>query len=100
MLGLRECWNPTNSAAGVAIKTITEKSGTLGLQLNVVGARDAAEIESAFRTISQARAEALLIIPERTFLNHYGRIADLAMRYRLPTVCLDQWYAQTSGLMT
>ena len=58
------------------------------------------EIESAFSAITRERAGALIVQP--LFVNNLGqgpRIADLAVRNRLPTVSDGVPFADTGGLM-
>jgi len=53
--------NPANPTTLPTVKTVTEAARTLGLELQVVGARAPEEFEAAFRAVAQARADALLI---------------------------------------
>ena len=92
-------WNPANQAALPAVKTVKEAARMLGVDLQVVDARPPEEFEPAFRAMAQARADALLIYGDITFAPYLGRLADLSLRHRLPTMCHDGGYAKAGGLM-
>ena len=72
---------------------------SLGVELQVVGAGAPEQFEPVFRAITQARADGLLIQLDPSFSGHLARLADLAVRYRLPTMC-GAGYASAGGLMS
>ena len=90
--------NPANPASLPVVKTVTEAARSLGVELQVVGARAPEEFEPAFRAMTQARADALLLFGDQAFFPHLARLADLAVRHRLPTMCGDDQYAKAGGL--
>jgi putative ABC transport system substrate-binding protein len=92
-------WNPANPAALPAIKVVKETAQKLGVELQVVDARVPEEFEPAFRTLTQARADALLVAQEALFVIHLPRLADLSIKGRLPTICALDGYAKAGGLM-
>src|SRR5712691_10530045 len=92
-------WNPANPAALPAIKVVKEAAQTLGVELQIVGSRSPEEFEPAFRAMVQARADALLVYSDVAFFPHLGRLADLSVRNRLPTMCGVDRYAKAGGLM-
>ncbi len=92
-------WNPANATALSGIKAVEKAALTLGVELQMVAVQTPKEFEPAFRTITQARAEALLIFQDSTFFAHLSRLADFALRHRLPTMCGLDGYAQGGGLM-
>jgi len=92
-------WNPANPAAPPGVRAVEKAALSLGVELPIVGAQTPEEFEPAFRTMTQARADALLIYQESMFFTHLARLADLAFRHRLPTMCGLDGYAQAGGLM-
>ena len=92
--------NPVNQAAVPALKILKEAARTLGVELQVVDARAPEEFEPAFRAMVQARADALLVYGDAAFTRHLGRLAELSLRHRLPTVCSLREYTGAGGLMT
>jgi putative ABC transport system substrate-binding protein len=50
------------------------------------------DLERAFDAFVQAKAQALLILPDTTFASYRNRISDLAIKARLPAISLTrQW---------
>jgi putative ABC transport system substrate-binding protein len=71
---------------------------TLGLRLQVVAARDHSELEKA---ISAARgAGALLVVDDSVFTTQRAKIAEFALKNRLPTMYGHIAMVQAGGLMT
>ena len=46
----------------------------------------ASEFDSAFRSMTKDRAEALIVLPDAFFLSQVRRIAEFAAQHRLPTM--------------
>jgi putative ABC transport system substrate-binding protein len=87
-------------AAPPGVTTAEDAARKLGVDLQVVRARTPEEFEPAFRTMTHGRAQALLILADGMFFAHRGRLADLAVVHRLPTMFATKEYAQAGGLMT
>jgi ABC-type uncharacterized transport system substrate-binding protein len=93
-------WNPTNPVfQGQMVKATEMAARSLNIQLRMLGARDAREIDRAFETIARERPEALAVIPDAVFIIHQGQIAALATKERLPSVSGFSEYADAGGLM-
>ena len=92
-------WNPANRAAAPAVRTVEDAARALGVELRVAGARAPEEFEPAFRAMTQARADALLVVPDGVFTAQRARLADLSNRHRLPTMYGDDSYVKAGGLM-
>jgi ABC-type uncharacterized transport system substrate-binding protein len=91
--------NPNNPASLPGAKIVTEAARSLGVELQVVGARAPEEFEPAFRAMTQARTDALLVHGDQAFFPHLARLADLSVRHRLPTMSGDPGYAKAGGFM-
>jgi putative ABC transport system substrate-binding protein len=79
-------------------KQAKRAAGDLGLRLHVVTAHDDRELEQA---VSAARgAGALLVVDDSVFTTHRARIAELALKNRLPTMYGHRDMVQAGGLMT
>jgi len=78
-------WNPANRFSQTTLVDQARGAArTLELQLQVLEARRAEDIESAFTATSRERAGALLLLPDAMFILQRGRIADLAAKTHLP----------------
>jgi len=71
-----------------------------GWKLLSLEVRDAGEIEGAFRAATDARAGALLVFPGGLMDGHARRIAELAIRSRLPAMYALRRYVEAGGLIS
>ena len=58
------------------------------------------DFEVAFTAFVQAKAEALLVPPDTTFASYRGRIAELAIKARLPAIFANRLSAEAGGLLS
>jgi putative ABC transport system substrate-binding protein len=82
------------------LKALEEPARSLGLQLQVVAARTAAELESAFVTMVREAAQALLVLSSPLFVNERLRLAQLALSHKLPTMFGPREHVEAGGLMS
>jgi putative ABC transport system substrate-binding protein len=94
-------WNPANptTTGPPAVRIVEEAARSLGVGLQIIGARAPEEFEPAFRAMTQARADALLVLIDSMFFTHRARLADLSGRDRLPTMYGAGEHAKAGGLM-
>jgi putative ABC transport system substrate-binding protein len=71
----------------------------LGVQLQVVAARNPAEFDRAFLDMTRARAGALTVLPTPMFFSERRRLVDLAAKNRLPAVFPYREFVDDGGLM-
>ena len=88
--------NPGNP---VFVRAMTAVASSLALQLHVVKAAVANELDGAFAEIARAKATALVVIEDAIFAANARKIADLALSYRLPTMLGNRIYVYAGGLM-
>jgi putative ABC transport system substrate-binding protein len=82
------------------LKQADDAARALGVRLQFVEAREAADLERAFSEISRARAHALTVFPSTMFFNERSRITDLAAKARIPAVYQLREFAEAGGLMS
>jgi putative ABC transport system substrate-binding protein len=73
---------------------------TLGLQLIIVYARTDSDLESAFASLSQQRAGAVLVSDSNFFNRRTEQLAALAARRALPAIYPFREFAPAGGLMS
>jgi putative ABC transport system substrate-binding protein len=73
---------------------------TLGLRLNVLHAGSDRELDDAFATLGQMGAGGLVIGVSSFLISRSSRLAELALRYRVPAVYLYREFAAAGGLMS
>jgi len=75
-----------------------EAARSLGLRLDVVKAGMEREVETAFATLAQQQAAALLIATD-PFLGD-SRFIALATRHKIPVACFERMQVAAGGLMS
>ena len=93
-------WNPDTPSHTPALKALEEAGRMLRVQLQAVGARSAAELESAFAAMARARAQAVLVLGAAIFLAERQRVAELAIKHRLLTMSMLKDVVDAGGLMS
>ena len=93
--------NPANpTTAEVTVQQVTEAARALGLQIQVIKATTANEINAAFAALAGERPDAVLVAPDAFFSSRRVQIANLAARDRIPTVCSTREEVLAGGLMS
>src|SRR5262249_46247580 len=72
----------------------------LGLSLHSLEVRNVGELDKAFEIATNARADALTILPEPVFVANLKRIADFAAKNHLPSIFHLREFADAGGLIT
>jgi putative ABC transport system substrate-binding protein len=72
----------------------------LGLSGSVYEIRDVPDLEGVFRTAKAKQADAMYVLPSPTFFRHRARLAELAVKYRLPGIYEEKTYVAAGGLMS
>jgi putative ABC transport system substrate-binding protein len=93
--------NPTNAVNTEAIvKDVEAAARAIGLQIHVLNASTASEIDAAFATLAGERADALFVAPDALFVSRRVELATLAARYAIPAAYSVRDYAEAGGLMS
>jgi putative ABC transport system substrate-binding protein len=72
----------------------------LRIDLQVLDVRDAKDLDGIFRVAKTGRAEAVITIPSAFFATHRIRVADLALKNRVPAVSIETGFAEAGGLVS
>ena len=91
--------NPANPNYAPLVQQAQDAARALGVRLQPLEARDPSEIDSAFTAITTERAGAVIVLTDTVLLDHRTRIADHAVRRRLPTVFGVSEFAEAGGLL-
>ena len=93
--------NPSNPILSESqSRDVRAAARTLGVQLHVLNAGTDSDINSAFATLSQVRAQALVIATDGFLLSRSDALAKLAVRHAMPTVFQNREFAAAGGLMS
>src|ERR1700680_2281711 len=91
--------NPADPSFATQVREVEATARSLRIRLQHVEARGPEEFESAFAAMARERAEALLVTGSSTFLAHRARLAELAIKGRLPTMLSFRESVEAGGLM-
>jgi putative tryptophan/tyrosine transport system substrate-binding protein len=91
--------NPINPMHALALPQEQAAANTLGLKLQLIEARDASELERAFEVAVRGRADVLHVWGDPLTFAQRARIAELAMKHRLPTMHLFGEAVEAGGLL-
>jgi putative ABC transport system substrate-binding protein len=73
----------------------------LGVQLQLLTARDPTEIDQAFAAAIREEAGALVVFADGgALLSHRAQLADLALTHRLPSIFNGRMFVEAGGLMS
>lgn len=81
-------------------RSVEDAARKLGITLEVVGIREAREIDGALATIAGGRAQALIVLSSLITFANARQIADLALQYRLPSAGISRLMAERGMLIT
>ena len=94
-------WNPDAPSHPPGLKALEEAARPLQVQLQPVVARTGADFESAFAAMARAHAQALHGLATGAYIEEVPRrrLAELAIRYRLPTFVALREQVEAGGLI-
>jgi putative ABC transport system substrate-binding protein len=92
--------NPKMPHAEISTGDVQDAARKLGLQIYILHASSADELDKAFATLAQLKAGALLITPDGVFNTNANQIAVLAARYGIPASHEFRIFPNAGGLMS
>jgi putative ABC transport system substrate-binding protein len=93
--------NPTNPVpTEPETRGVLDAGRSLGLQLHVLNASTESEIDTAFRTLVELRAGALIVSVDPFLNNQRAQIVALAARHAVPAIYGVREFAIAGGLMS
>jgi putative tryptophan/tyrosine transport system substrate-binding protein len=92
--------NPNFPAAEIRMRDARSAAAALRLQLSLVNASSEQEVETAFATIVERGAGALLVPSDPMFSGWREQLVTLAARHALPTLYFSREFVAAGGLMS
>ena len=92
--------NPSNPSTRAELKNLEEANKHFGLKLLVLEVKTPEQIGQAFAAMVKQRTEGVVITSESLFSQQRVQIAELAAKYRLPSIAFRAEYAQAGVLMS
>jgi putative ABC transport system substrate-binding protein len=92
--------NPENSNYSSILERTQAAARMAGLDLVPVDARVPQDIDEAFQVLSREQVGAIEVSSDRFFLTQQQRLADLGLKYRLPSIFAERAFVEAGGLMS
>jgi len=92
--------NPNSNVADSSVRDLQVAVRSLDLQLLVLRAGAERDIDHAFASFGQHPADALLVQTEPFLSGQLGQIAQLAVRYAIPTIYTSRQFITAGGLIS
>ncbi len=93
-------WDPATPSHGPGLRAVEAASPVLGLRAQSVAVRSATEFDSAFSAIVRERAGGVLVLSTPLFMGGARRLAELALKHKLPTMFGPREHVEAGGLMS
>jgi len=92
--------NPKNPNFEVQLSDVRAAAREIGQDLLIVNASAEADLDAAFATFVQRRIDGLIVGADPMLTRHVGRLAALAVRSAIPSICDWRFMVSAGGLMS
>ncbi len=92
--------DPSVPIVASLVRDVQDAARSLRVNIQVVEARNAREIDQAFAAMARERAGALLVLAHPLFLTEREHIVTLAAKSRLPGIYEQREFAEAGGLLS
>jgi putative tryptophan/tyrosine transport system substrate-binding protein len=93
-------FNPGNADVFSVTRDALAVAARPGWEIESLGVSTSGDLNAAFASLAQKRIEALLTVPELTFVSRRTQLLMLAARHRVPTIYPTRLFAEAGGLMS
>lgn len=91
--------NPNNPSTERVIRDMQEAARANGVQLHVAKVSTESEIDAAFVSLAQQKADALVVAGDPFFISRRQQIVALAARHAIPAIYAQPEFAKAGGLI-
>ncbi|MCP1842301.1 putative ABC transport system substrate-binding protein [Bradyrhizobium sp. USDA 4524] len=92
--------NPTSPTASSQLQRLQAAAETLGVHLQISRASKEEEFEAVFASVARESTNALVFTSDPYFAFRSRRLADLALKYRVPAITQTRDFPTAGGLMS
>jgi putative ABC transport system substrate-binding protein len=92
--------DPNYQESEAQAQEVQEAAGKINQRIHIALVKSDGELEQAFETLVQARADALLVCADPFFDTRRDRIIGFAAQHRMPAIYQFREYAAQGGLMS
>src|SRR6266480_2818427 len=86
------------AAAEASARVVDDTAGSLGMRVHRFGIGEPTDLPGAFATMAKEGTDALIVRPDALLAVHFGEIARLAVKHRLPTIGSAEQFVEAGGL--
>jgi putative ABC transport system substrate-binding protein len=84
----------------IRMESVRDAARSLGLPIQVFEVEEPADFEAAFAAMRRERTDALLVSGDALFFVHRMRLAELALKSRLPSMSTQWQWVDAGGLLS
>jgi len=92
--------NPNHPSSEIEMSAAQTAARSLGKEMPVLSASNERAIDTAFATMTQQQAGALVVASDPFFYSRRGELASLAARHRIPAIYYLPGIVRAGGLMS
>lgn len=93
-------WNPAAPSGSPALRAVKDAGEKLKVALQIVPARTTEDFDAAFASMAREQVGAVLVLGSPLILSNRTRVADLALKHRLPSMFTQRDPVEAGGLMS
>jgi len=93
-------WDPATPSHEPGLKAVEVTGRALRFRIQRVAVPSAAEFDSAFSAIVRERAGAVVVLSTPLFMGGAARLAELAMKHKLPAMFGPREHVEAGGLLS
>ena len=92
--------NPSHSDHDLHLRELNEGGASIGKEINIFQAATVPDIDMAFASLYQKRADALIVVNDPFFISCRDQIVALAARYQIPGMYFTREFTEAGGLLS
>jgi putative tryptophan/tyrosine transport system substrate-binding protein len=92
--------DPDDPPVVFSLRETKDAAEALGIELQFVEARRPEDFEGAFASLTRSQPGALVILPASIMTRHARRIAELALKSRMPAISYFREFPEAGGLIS
>jgi len=92
--------NPEFQPASAEVRNLEDAAHTLGIKISALNARTESDIDTAFTTIVQQKADALIVGGDPFLFGQRDQLVRLAAGYNVPTIYFLREFVNAGGLLS
>jgi len=93
-------WDPATPSHTPVLNAAETAGRALGLRIQALAVRSAAQFDDTFSAITREHAGAVLVLSTPLFMGGAQQLADLALKHRVPTLFGSREHVEAGGLLS